>query len=52
VNFFEFSRDTTNLSKLNISNRLYIDTIQTWELNDNSELLLKYLKIDIVSQSV
>jgi hypothetical protein len=50
--FFEFSHDITNLSELNIGNGLYMDIIQIWELNDTSELLLKYLKIDIVSQAV
>jgi hypothetical protein len=52
VKFFEFSHDITDVSELNIGNGLYIDIIQTWELNDTSELLLKYLKIDIISQSV
>jgi len=45
VKFFEFSRDITNLSEVNIGNGIYVNVIQTWKWIDTSELLLKYLKI-------
>jgi hypothetical protein len=45
VKIFEFSRDITNLSEVNVGNGIYVNLIQTWKWIDTSELLLKYLKI-------
>jgi hypothetical protein len=45
VKIFEFSRDITNLSEVNIGNGIYVNVLKTWKWIDTSELLLKYLKI-------
>jgi hypothetical protein len=50
VKIFKFSRDITISSELIIGNEIYIYIIQTYELNNTSEPLLKYLTIDIVSK--